>query len=256
MKSMFTAPAHAATKAPDRAVHSTAGMFSNRRQRRLDHPVDDVSTPWRNETMTEAIHRAMTRLTSTLRVSAPWLFARELISQPASVGAVWPSSSQLAKGMAACVPSEGKGLVIELGGGTGAVTQALLEHGIAPERLLVVERSPAFVQHLRARFPSIKVVEGDATELADLLEPGTEVDAIVSSLPLRSLPRGDAAAIVAQWRALLAPGGTVVQFTYDLRNTAHRPPPGFLKRASDIVWANLPPARVLALECCTADPGF
>lgn len=206
--------------------------------------------------MTEAIHRALTRLASALRVSAPWLFARELISQPAAVGAVWPSSSQLAKGMAACVPSEGNGLVVELGGGTGAVTQALLERGIAPERLLVVERSPAFVQHLRARFPSVTVVEGDATELADLLQPGKQVDAIVSSLPLRSLPRGDAVAIVAQWRALLEAGGTVVQFTYDLRDTAHRPPPGFLKRASDIVWANLPPARVLALEWCGADTRF
>jgi phospholipid N-methyltransferase len=184
------------------------------------------------------------------------LFARELINQPAAVGAVWPSSSQLAKGMAACVPSGGDGLVIELGGGTGAVTQALLQRGIAPERLLVVERSPAFVQHLRARFPSVAVVEGDATELADLLQPGRQIDAIVSSLPLRSLPRGDAAAIVAQWRALLAAGGTVVKFTYDLRGTAHRPPPGFLKRASDIVWANLPPARVLALESRGADSGF
>src|SRR5215207_8736368 len=117
--------------------------------------------------MGERIHRALKRLISALRVSAPWLFARELISQPAAVGAVWPSSSQLAKGMAACVPADGKGSIVELGGGTGAVTQALLERGIAPERLLVVERSPAFVQHLRARFPSVKVVEGDATKLAD-----------------------------------------------------------------------------------------
>jgi phospholipid N-methyltransferase len=92
--------------------------------------------------------------------------------------------------------------------------------------------------------------------LADLLQPGRQIDAIVSSLPLRSLPRRDAVAIVAQWRALLAAGGTVVQFTYDLRGTAHRPPPGFLKRASDIVWANLPPARVLALESRGADHRF
>ena len=204
--------------------------------------------------MTEAIHRALTRLASALRVSAPWLFARELLNQPSAVGAVWPSSSQLAKGMAARVPSDGDGLVVELGGGTGAVTHALLQRGIAPERLLVVERSPAFVQHLRSRFPAVTVVQGDATELADLVEPGSQIDAIVSSLPLRSLPARDAMAIVAQWRALLAKGGTVVQFTYDLRGTGHRAPPGFLRRASDIVWANLPPARVLALESRGADP--
>lgn len=203
--------------------------------------------------MTGAIHRAIRRASSSIRVSAPWLFARELLNRPLAVGAVWPSSSQLAKEMAARVPAEGEGLIVELGGGTGAVTQALLERGIAPERLLVVERSRGFVKHLRTRFPAVKVVEGDATELAHLLKPGSRIDAIVSSLPLRSLPRRDATAIVAQWRALLAAGGTVVQFTYDLLSTGDRPPPGFRKRASDIVWANLPPACVFALESRGAD---
>lgn len=200
--------------------------------------------------MTEVVHRTLARrLASALQVSAPWLFARELLNQPAAVGAVWPSSSQLARRMAARVPRHGEGLVVELGGGTGAVTQALLQREIAPERLLVIERSPVFVRHLRARFPSVTVLQGNAAELADLLPPGSHVDAIVSSLPLRSLPPQDAAAIVAQWRALLAAGATVVQFTYVLRGTGHLPPPGFLERASDIVWANLPPARVLALQC-------
>jgi phospholipid N-methyltransferase len=204
--------------------------------------------------MADTIQRAVGRMATTLRVSAPWLFAREWLNEPFKIGAVWPSSSQLAKEMAGRVPAEGNGLVVELGGGTGAVTQALLERGIRAERLLVIERSPAFVRHLRKRFPSVKVVQGDAARLADLVKPGSRVDAIVSSLPLRSLSRRDSAAIVAQWRSLLAAGGTVVQFTYDLLGLGRGAPAGFFKRAREIVWANLPPARVVALESHGAAP--
>lgn len=187
------------------------------------------------------------RLGCALRAVSPGLFLRELLAKPDAVGAVWPSSNQLARCMAAPVPRTGNGLVVELGGGTGAVTQALLEQGVAVDRLVVVERSPAFVQHLRQRFPSVTVLQGDATRLAALLPAGAPIDAIVSSLPLRSLPQTDASAIVGQWHQLLRPGGMVVQFTYALRGQAGTPFDGFVEHDSRLVWANLPPARVMVL---------
>ncbi len=119
---------------------------------------------------------------------------------------------------------------------------------------MVIDQSAPFVRHLRARFPSIRVLQGDAARLAELLPTGQPIDAIVSSLPLRSLPARDAAAIVAQWARLLPAGATVVQFTYALGAKVRNPLPGFFERTSDIVWANLPPARVLALECSGGDP--
>jgi phospholipid N-methyltransferase len=178
------------------------------------------------------------------------LFAREWLQRPAAVGAVWPSSDQLARCIAAHVPQRGDGLVVELGAGTGVVTQALLRRGIACERLVVIERSEAFVEHLRERFPEVTVLHGDATELAELLPRDRPVDTIVSSLPLRSLPEHAVAAIVEQWRVLLSASSTVVQFTYDLRGGRRELPAGFRTCASDIIWSNLPPARVLALQCC------
>ena len=204
--------------------------------------------------MADAVHRALARrLANARQVCGPCLFAWEMFSQPASVGAIWPSSRRLARSVASRVPRHGHGLVVELGGGTGAVTHALLHRGIAPGRLVVIECSPVFVRHLRARFPGVAILQGDAAELGELLPRGSHIDAIVSSLPLRSLPAREAAAIVAQWSALIADGGIVVQFTYDLRGTGRQPLPGFLQRASDIVWANLPPARVLALEFRNAE---
>jgi phosphatidylethanolamine/phosphatidyl-N-methylethanolamine N-methyltransferase len=204
--------------------------------------------------MAEAVSRALTRRLANAWLScAPWLFAREMLSQPATVGAIWPSSRRLARSVASWVPLHGDGLVVELGGGTGAVTYALLQRGIAPWRLMVIERSSAFVRHLRARFPGVMIVQGDAAGLDELLPRGSHIDAIVSSLPLRSLPASEAVAVVAQWRALIADGGIVVQFTYDLRGSEGQPLQGFLQCASHIVWANLPPARVLALEYRGAD---
>ncbi len=200
--------------------------------------------------MIEALVRTSTRrVTIAIRRRVkPWLFARELFRGPALVGAVCPSSGRLAQRMAAHVPSAGKGLVVELGAGTGVVTKALLDRGIVPERLVVVERSSAFVRHLRARFPELSVILGSAAELADLLEHAGPIDAIVSSLPLRTLPADDVRAIVGHWRHLLAADGVAVQYTYDLRDCGRLAAHGFTVRANEIVWGNLPPARVLAFE--------
>ncbi|MCA8239711.1 MULTISPECIES: class I SAM-dependent methyltransferase [Burkholderia] len=186
------------------------------------------------------------------RVSA--LFVREWAGRPASVGALCPSSRHLAREMADAVPG-GDGLVVELGGGTGAVTAALLERGVAPRRLIVVERSPAFVQHLRRRFPGISIVSGDARQLERLLPPGATVDAIVSCLPLRTLPREDVAAILGQCQRALSADGVMIQFTYDLRPPGRHPlgDPGFVACDSRIVWANLPPARIVTVRCAAAE---
>ncbi len=183
---------------------------------------------------------------------APSLFLREWMHHPAAIGAIWPSSSRLARRMAACVPRSGDGLVIELGAGTGAVTQALLDRGIRAERLVVVERSATFVRHLRRSFPSVTVLHGDALSLASLLPPAAKVDAIVSSLPLRSLPQTDARAIVAQWQQLLCLGGRAIQFTYDLRARLRHKPAGLRQHTSHLVWANVPPARIFILEASQA----
>jgi len=209
-----------------------------------------VKTIGMHQLVAESVHRALVRRQANARQEscAPWLFVREMLSQPANVGSIWPSSRWLAKSVASRVPCRGDGLVVELGGGTGAVTQALLQQGVAPSRLTVVECSSVFVRHLRARFPGVTILQGDAAKLGELLPRDSCIAAIVSSLPLRSLPPREASAIVAQWGALVGKGGMVIQFTYALRDSGSLSLPGFLQCGNDIVWANCPPARVVALE--------
>ena len=127
------------------------------------------------------------------------LFLRELVTQPGTVGAICASSPRLAARMAAWVDTAAPGVVVELGGGTGVITAALLARGVAPERLVVIEQSAALAAHLRRRFPHIHVVHGDAAELARLAAGADwpcrgadgaplPVQCIVSGLPLLSIP--------------------------------------------------------------------
>src|ERR1700726_1601009 len=78
-------------------------------------------------------------------------FIRSWIEKPLSIGAVTPSSRVLARAMAAYVDPNTEGPVIELGPGTGPVTEALVAQGIAPARLVLVEFDPTFCRLLRQR---------------------------------------------------------------------------------------------------------
>lgn len=179
-----------------------------------------------------------------LKRFAPGIFLQELCNRPGAVGAVCPSSPFLARHMASRVKPSTEGLIVELGAGTGAITKALLKRGIPPERLLVVEHSLAFVRRLRKRFPQLNIMQGNAADLCRLLPPGVRVDAIVSSLPLCSLPEPIAQSILQQWEMVLHDDGIAVQFTYNLRRPRWRDYTPAQQTGSHIVWANLPPASV------------
>lgn len=132
-------------------------------------------------------------------------FLREWWRNPGAVGAICPSSNRLAERMVQWVQPVPKGWVVELGGGTGTVTAALLRCGVPRRRLIVIERSLSFVRHLRSRFPGV------AATGAALL-----VNTIVSGLPLRALPAAAAQRITRACARLLAVNGRLIQFTYAL----------------------------------------
>lgn len=178
------------------------------------------------------------------------LFAREILANPRAMGAACPSAPLLVRRMASHVPLDRDGLVVELGGGTGAVTAALLKQGVAPWKLVVIERSPTLAHHLRQRFPQLRIVQGDAAQLEQLLDHDRSrgVGSIVSSLPLRSLHPTTTRAIGQQFERLLKPGGLLIQYTYDLRGTQPRLLTHFRRLSAQIVWGNLPPARVEVFE--------
>src|SRR6185436_8314299 len=92
-------------------------------------------------------------------------FFRTWLQKPKLTGAVAPSGKALAQAMAAQVPLDGDLPVLELGPGTGVVTAALIERGIAPERIVSVEFNPDFCQLIGERYRGVNVVQGDAYNL-------------------------------------------------------------------------------------------
>lgn len=176
------------------------------------------------------------------------LFLSRLASAPRQIGAVAPSGRRLGLAMAAELPDEHR-ICVELGGGTGSLTRALLSAGLPRENLIVIERDPRLAAHLRKRFRGVRVIRGEAQELTKLLraEGIGPVDAIVSGLPLRSLPRHVGGAIAAESFAALREGGVFIQFTYWLLPPVPRVAAAKLSiegAARSRVWRNLPPATV------------
>ena len=173
-------------------------------------------------------------------------FIRSWIEKPLSTGAVMPSGKALARTMARYVDVTSKGPVIELGPGTGPVTEALVAHGVDPARLVLVEFNPDFCRLLRTRYPEATVVQGDAYRLRRLL--GTYVKepavAVVSGLPLVTKPLRTRLRLISDAMALLAPGAPFVQFTYAMVPPIPRELSGIRAEPSDMIWLNLPPARV------------
>ncbi len=180
-----------------------------------------------------------------------WAFFRQWLKSPLSIAAISPSSQHLAREMLAELPPTAR-RVIELGGGTGVFTAALLDHGIRGEDLLVLELNEELHQHLSERFADARVICGDARELPDIVarsgfagEGG--VDAVLSGLGLLSMGRDTQQAIVDAAFRVLAPDGRLIQFTYGPTcpiKSEVLEDLGLSARRGSVTWRNMPPATV------------
>ncbi|MCU7890055.1 MAG: hypothetical protein KZQ59_18980 [Candidatus Thiodiazotropha sp. (ex Lucinoma aequizonata)] len=175
-------------------------------------------------------------------------FLSAWLRNPKQVGAVLPSSDGLTNTMAAQV-NRGPGLTIELGAGTGAVTSALLSRGIKPDHLILVEKDRILAEELDHHFPALRVLEGDAARLQQLLRRSGLglADNVVSSLPLLSMRTLTRIRVFLQVFAILQSEGKLVQFTYSPRPPVPERLAYLLgiegKRIERVLW-NLPPANV------------
>src|ERR1700730_6555607 len=95
-------------------------------------------------------------LKKTPRLDDEVRFLLSWIEKPILMGAVMPSGRILARTMARYVDINSSEPVVELGPGTGAITSALIEHGVDQKRLVLVEYNPGFCALLRDRYPHAK----------------------------------------------------------------------------------------------------
>lgn len=177
------------------------------------------------------------------------LFVERWIRSPLKVASVTPSGPELCRAMARAAGCGSGRRVVELGPGTGPVTAALREHGTAPDDLLMIELDPAFADHLAMLHPGAGIVQGDATRIQRIVHGHgwEDCDAVVSGLPLITMPLSVQARVVRGAFSVLAPGGVFVQFTYGpfapvnpelIRRLRLKP------RRHSWIARNLPPASV------------
>lgn len=182
------------------------------------------------------------------KLQAAGIFLREFIQAPSYVGSVCPSSKALTTSLINSVPLEGEGLIIDLGAGSGIVSEELVKAGVSPDRIVAVEISDGFAKVFNKRCPGVQLVIGDARSLQSIItrrNPAGRVSAIISSLPLRVIPSGIVCEIMSEMREVLVTrGGVFIQYTYAwwMRYPLRRH--GFSPCSSRMVLGNLPPAKV------------
>jgi phosphatidylethanolamine/phosphatidyl-N-methylethanolamine N-methyltransferase len=178
-------------------------------------------------------------------VNGTLVFLKAWLKSPLRVGAIAPSGERLARTMARVVPRRSILPVVELGGGTGSITAALVRR-IEAERLIVLERDPELARHLRRKFPAVTVVQGDARHLdRELKALGIErVAAVVSGLPLMAMPKRIQREILDACFKVLEPGAPYIQFTYSLFSPLPRREFGLSGRPVARVLQNVPPASI------------
>lgn len=173
-------------------------------------------------------------------------FLRSWLERPLVTGAVTPSGKMLARAMASYVDPRLSGPVIELGPGTGPVTDALIRRGVAQDRLVLVEYNLEFCRLLARRFPKATIVQGDAYDLRATLEGALDerACATLSSLPLLTKPPPQRLELLRASQALMRPTAPFVQFTYGVSPPIPARVREYTVKGSNRVWLNLPPARV------------
>jgi phosphatidylethanolamine/phosphatidyl-N-methylethanolamine N-methyltransferase len=173
-------------------------------------------------------------------------FLRRFVAKPFKVASPVPSGRDLARRVAAQIDLNVPGPILELGAGTGAVTEAILGAGAPRERLIAVEQDDEFVSLLKQQFQAITVVKGDAFAISDILRSAgvTQLlSAIVCGLPVLSRPPEIRAKLIDDAAVHLRKGGRFIQFSY----SAKPPLPSLLSmnvQHAATAWRNFPPMHI------------
>lgn len=190
------------------------------------------------------------------------------------IGAVAPSGRGLANALADFMPAAGgPRRVLEIGAGTGAVTEALAARLGREDTLLVVERNAAFAAHLRERLTvesafrglgdRIRLLHADGRTLC----PDDRFHFVVSSLPFNNFTADEVAGHLRHFLGMLEPEGCLAFFEYLWIRRIRGALAGRMERerlravggaiaaarrttraSSVVVWRNLPPALVHGLR--------
>lgn len=175
-----------------------------------------------------------------------FLFFKQMFRNPRRLGAVAPSSQSLADKVIECVDASGSGAIVEVGAGTGRFTETLLNSGVNPNRLIVIELDADLCVFLKKKFPQLNIIQANALDLESVLKKMQvlNVDSIISGIPLVNLSFKTRRQLFQVFSNVLSHDGSIVQFTYGFFSPIRYKEMGLQGKCAGVVMKNLPPATV------------
>ncbi len=176
-----------------------------------------------------------------------FLFLKQWVKNPKALGSIIPSSESLGKFIFKHIHVTPDEYIVEIGAGTGSLTQTLLHSGIMPERLIVIELDPYLYDFLKKTLPSqVTLICGDARNLPDLLPPHAKghISTIISGIPMVNLTLEEQRQIVDACFITMEENGNLIQFTYTPLSPLPAKRLGLSKKRVGHVLMNIPPATV------------
>jgi len=173
------------------------------------------------------------------------LFFRRWLANPLQMGSIVPSSRALCTRLATHTHYGPDEAVLELGAGTGVISQTLLQAGLPASRLFVVEIVRDMANHLRAELPGAHVIEGDARALPDLIPPEWHgrIGTVVVGIPLVLLPVPEQRRFIDAIEAV-APGRGFILYSYCVTSPLPSEKHGLTAKREAWTPLNFPPASV------------
>jgi phosphatidylethanolamine/phosphatidyl-N-methylethanolamine N-methyltransferase len=180
------------------------------------------------------------------RIGDELRFVKTFATSPLKMGTFTPSSRALAEAMVDHANPDPSGWTLEIGPGTGVVTQVLIDRDVPPERLVCVEYDGDFCRLLQKRFPKLHVIRGDALQLEEALGrfADTRFSAVLSGIPLLNLPKAKRLPYLESALNRLVPGGNVTQLSYGFLPPQEAVPGRLMVDKSRWVTSNFPPGRI------------
>ena len=180
------------------------------------------------------------------KIQGTKLFMLRVLRNPRQLGAVAPSSPQLGALLARHAAGTDDSPIVELGGGSGALTRAMLKAGIDPARIFVIELESTLAAYLKTAFPSVTVLHGNAAELNKILPPKIvgKVRRVVSGLPMINIPEPVRRQILESSFDIMAEDGAFLQYTYSPRSSINAKAYHLKKKRLGTIFFNIPPATV------------
>ncbi|MGE6259749.1 class I SAM-dependent methyltransferase [Heyndrickxia sporothermodurans] len=176
------------------------------------------------------------------------LFLFQYLLKPRTVGAIIPSSKNLAQKMMDHIDFETADYIVEYGPGTGVFTDKIIEKRRSNTVVLLIESNQEFCRLLKERYKNeenIFIVNGSAEDTDKYINECEipYIDYVVSGLPFASLPKSVSNTILIKTKQLLREHGKFITFQYTQckKRFIHQ----YFKRIEvKREFRNLPPAYV------------